>query len=271
MKLQRTLNTARIGWAIWPATGCHQDELRTLAMKIAAYQAPLLPVGSKEAIGLIRRQIDRCESDGIEMLCCPEAILGGLADYSDRLSDIAIDSGGARLGIELGPLESKTVTTIVGFTETVDGSLYNSAAVFQRGSVTGIYRKRHPAINGSVYKAGEELPVFQVNSLTFGILICNDSNFHEDATLLVSKGARVLFIPSNNGLPYDRSRVDEDARRVDINLARVNGVAVVRADVAGRANGLVSYGATEIVNRQGKVIASAMEPQEDLLVWELRL
>jgi predicted amidohydrolase len=240
-------------------------------MKIAAYQAPLLPVGSKEAIGLIRRQIDRCESDAIGILCCPEAILGGLADHSDRPSDIAIDAAGGQLEVELEPLKSKTVTTIVGFTETVDGSLYNSAAVFHRGSVTGIYRKRHPAINRSVYKAGEELSVFQVSSLTFGILICNDSNFSEDAALLVSKGARVLFIPTNNGLPYDRSRVDEDARRVDISLAKENGVAVVRADVAGKVNGLVSYGSSEIINAQGRVVASAMELEEDLLVWELPL
>jgi predicted amidohydrolase len=240
-------------------------------MKIAAYQAPPLPVGSKEAIGLIRRQIDRCESDGIEILCCPEAILGGLADYSDRPANIAIDAAGGQLEVELELLESKTVTTIVGFTEAVDGSLFNSAAVFHRGSVTGIYRKRHPAINRSVYKAGQELSVFQVNSLTFGILICNDSNFSEDAALLVSKGATVLFIPTNNGLPYDRSRVDRDARRVDISLAKKNGVAIVRADVAGKVNGLVSYGSSEIVDAQGKVVASGMELEEDLLAWELPL
>ena len=41
-------------------------------MKVAAYQAPLLKSGSMEAVGLIKTQI--------EILCCPEAILGGLAD-----------------------------------------------------------------------------------------------------------------------------------------------------------------------------------------------
>lgn len=59
-------------------------------MKVAAYQAPLLPGGSSEAIGLIREQVERCEAEGVEILCCPEAVLGGLADYAARPADIAI-------------------------------------------------------------------------------------------------------------------------------------------------------------------------------------
>jgi hypothetical protein len=42
-------------------------------MKIAAYQAPLDAINSIEnVLRLIREQIDRCESDGVEILCCPE-------------------------------------------------------------------------------------------------------------------------------------------------------------------------------------------------------
>jgi predicted amidohydrolase len=55
-------------------------------------------------------------------------------------------------------MASDTVTTILGFTE-LDraGDLYNSAAVFSRGFVVGLYRKLHPAINTSVCKAGHEM------------------------------------------------------------------------------------------------------------------
>lgn len=54
-------------------------------MKVAAYQAPLLPAGSmNRALRLIRGQITRCESAGVEILCCPEAVLGGLADYASH-------------------------------------------------------------------------------------------------------------------------------------------------------------------------------------------
>src|SRR4051794_20929519 len=49
-------------------------------MRVAAYQCPLLPLGSMGAIELMRRQVKACESQGISILCGPEAVLGGLAD-----------------------------------------------------------------------------------------------------------------------------------------------------------------------------------------------
>ena len=93
-----------------------------------------------DALGGIRKQIERCEAEQVSILCCPEAILGGLADYAEKPREFAICAG--RLNAVLAPLASDTVTSIVGFTELVDdGRIYNSAAVFRHGSVVGIYRK----------------------------------------------------------------------------------------------------------------------------------
>jgi predicted amidohydrolase len=146
-------------------------------MKVAAYQAPLLPGGSMAALQLIRDRVKWCETEDVDILCCPEAVLGGLADDVERPADIAIDVKSGQLAALLAPLGSRSVTAIVGFTETAGaGKLYNSAAVFRDGRVVGIYRKRHPAIRRSVYSAGDESPIFTVGSLSFGIMICNDSN-----------------------------------------------------------------------------------------------
>jgi predicted amidohydrolase len=104
-----------------------------------------------EALALIREQVDRCESAGVDILCCPGGILGGLADYAPRPADIAIDVAAGDLDERLAPLASARVTTILGFTEIDrEGRLFNAAAVFQRGSVAGVYRKWHPAINRSI-------------------------------------------------------------------------------------------------------------------------
>jgi 5-aminopentanamidase len=116
-------------------------------MKVAAYQAPLLCAGSPAAIELIREQVRRCESEGVSILCCPEGILGGLADYSDNPSEFAIRTDNGQLDKVLMALASDTVTSIVGFTELADDNqLYNAAAVFHRCRASGLYRKLHPAI-----------------------------------------------------------------------------------------------------------------------------
>jgi len=239
-------------------------------MKVAAYHAPLLPGGSMEALNLIRDRVTWCETSGVDILCCPEAVLGGLADDAECPADIAIDVASGQLEALLAPLASKSVTAIVGFTETVgSGVLYNAAAVFHDGKVAGIYRKRHPAIRRSVYSAGDQSPVFTVGRLSFGIMICNDSNFPELAALMAGRGARVIFVPSNNGLPAERADVVAVSRAVDVARARDNQVMIVRADVAGRTADRVSFGSSAIVDARGTVLRAGAALGEDMLVVEV--
>lgn len=243
-------------------------------MKVAAYQAPLLAAGSMDALDLIRKRVKWCEAEGVRILCCPEAILGGLADYAEHPNQLAIaaGAGNGQLDSALASLTSDTVTTIVGFTELADGGrLYNSAAVFQRGSVVGLYRKLHPAINRSNYEAGREVPIFQVEELTFGIVICNDSKYPELARFMAAQGATALFVPTNNALPLTRAHWDlaSEARNVDIATAVENSMWIIRADVAGRSDELVSYGASGIVDAGGIVLRSARRLRAELVVADI--
>jgi predicted amidohydrolase len=239
-------------------------------MKVAAYQSPLLPAGSLDALALIRNQVHRCEAEGVTLLCCPEAILGGLADNAEHPTQFAIPA--ARLEAALQPLASNTVTTIVGFTEQAEsGQLYNAAAVFHRGSVIGLYRKLYPAIRRSVYEPGRKTSVFHVEGLTFGILICNDSNHCEPARRMAAQGAAALFVPTNNALPPSKAGAElaAEARSVDIARAIDNHNWVIRADVAGRLGELASHGSSGIVDPDGAVVQSAQPLTTDLLIAEI--
>lgn len=229
-------------------------------MKVAAYQAPLLAAGSMDALDLMRERVAWCEVEGVSILCCPEAILGGLADYSGNPAGFAIRTDDARLDSVLAPLASNTVTSIVGFTELAsNGEIFNAAAVFHRGRVAGVYRKLHPAIRRSVYAAGTQTPMFRVGELTFGVVVCNDSNYPEPARLIAAQGATALFIPTNNGLPSERacSELVEEARNADIAKAVENTIWVIRADVAGQNGELRSYGSSGIVDPDGNVLRQA--------------
>lgn len=239
-------------------------------MRVAAFQSPVLTQNRLEVIELIRRRVRQCEANGISVLCCAEAILGGLADFNDNPSRLAIQT--VQLASVLMPLASETVTSILGFTELGgDGALYNAAAVFQRGCVTGVYRKIHPAIRRSLYAAGCETPVFRAGELTFGIVICNDSNYLDLAGRMKAQGAMALFIPTNNSLPNERASLalNASARSTDILLATENRTWVIRADVVGRNSTLTSFGCSEIVTPQGKVVQEARLHEPDLLVADI--
>jgi 5-aminopentanamidase len=223
-----------------------------------------------EALEFIRARVKWCESEGVDILCCPEAVLGGLADDAECPADIAIDVESGQLEVLLAPLASKSVTAIVGFTEIADaGKLYNAAAVFHDGRVVGLYRKRHPAIRSSVYSAGDQSPVFTAGRLSYGIMICNDSNHPELAAEMVARGARAIFVPSNNGLRPDKADVVALSRAVDIARARDNEIMIIRADVAGRTADRVSFGSSAIVDARGTVVRAGEILSEDILVADL--
>lgn len=238
-------------------------------MRIAAFQAPLLRAGSFEALALIAERVRQCESDGVALLCCPEAILGGLADDAPNPHAFALDVASGQLEQQLASLASDSVTTVVGFTERDGVSLFNAAAIFHCGRVVGVYRKHHPAIRTSIYAAGTTAPVFAIAGLTFGVLLCNDSNYREPADSLVARGATLLLVPSNNGLPASKANVVDASRNADIALATKHAVWVVRADVVGANGVLVSFGSSAIVAPGGHVVACAAEPTSGFLVADV--
>lgn len=137
--------------------------------------------------------------------------------------------------------------------------------------MTGIYRKLHPAIRRSVYAAGAETPVFAADGLTFGIVICNDSNFAEPARRMAALGAAVLFVPTSNALapPHHPGRIADEARAVDVARAVELGLWIVRADVAGRADARVSHGSSAIIDPAGRVVRAARPLAEELLIAEI--
>jgi hypothetical protein len=43
-----------------------------------------------DAFDLIQSRVRWCEAEGVTILCCPEAVLGGLADYNEHPCRFAI-------------------------------------------------------------------------------------------------------------------------------------------------------------------------------------
>lgn len=240
-------------------------------MKIAAYQAPLLPAGSLQGLDTIKEELRWCEASGVDLLCCPEAILGGLADNDAAPRDFALRFDNGQLADTLAPLASRSVTTVIGFTEaTEEGDLYNSAAVLERGQIAGIYRKRHPAIRHSIYQPGKDSPIFTVNGVRLGILICNDSNFPDLASELTRAGAELVLIPTNNALrPEIAADVLAATRRVDVALAAANRIPIIRADVVGRSANLLSLGSSALTDARGATQIVLRPLEEGLLIRSL--
>lgn len=241
-------------------------------MKIAAYQAPYLTFGSMAAIELIREQLAVCESEGVEMLCCPEAVIGGLAHEADGElpADIALGVASGELAATVAPLLDSPVTAIIGFTERDSaGSVFNSAAVLSEGRVAGVYRKVYPGYRTAIH-AGEVLPVFHHHSTPYGIVICNDLWYVEPARVMAAAGAAIIFVPTNSGHPHEVTPSFR-ARGENLPIARAveNTTTVVVADIAGVQGSRVAHGFSCIIDPDGVVLARAEPLAEALLIADV--
>lgn len=156
------------------------------------------------AVELIGEQLTVCEARGVEMLCCPEAVIGGLARESDGESpaDVALGVADGELAAVLAPVLDSAVTVIVGFTERDPSARVFNAAAILRGGVAAVYRKVYPGYR-TMIDAGQSLPVFDHRSTPFGVAICNDLWYVEPARVLAAAGTAMLFVPTNSGHPRE--------------------------------------------------------------------
>ena len=83
-------------------------------MKVVAHHVPLSATSSFDVLSMLQEQVRWCEARGVEILCCPEAVLCSLADYANASRDVAIGVAGGQLQRLLAPLTSDTVATLWG-------------------------------------------------------------------------------------------------------------------------------------------------------------
>ena len=158
-------------------------------MRVAAYQAPYRPFPARSGAELVAAYLDRAQVEGVEIVCCPEALIGELANESDgdTPATVALSVADGELDDAIAPLLGWDLTIVVGFTERgTDGRLHNAAAVISDSKVSGIYRKTYPGRSACV--AGTELPIFHHRDVPFGVLICNDAHYIEPARVLAARG-----------------------------------------------------------------------------------
>src|SRR5436190_20887684 len=81
-----------------------------------------------------------------------------------------------------------------------------------------------------------------------------------------------MFVHTNNSLPPTKGEPGRVAETMNVDIARAieNGVSVIRADVAGRTECLVSYGASGIVDRDGMVLQSARQLDVDFIMADIK-
>ena len=202
---------------------------------------------------------ERAAQRGVEILCFPECASTGFEWLSRRNAAAKVHTEpvpGPMVRRFAAMAREKDMYIIFGMVERLRNSrrIYNTAFVV--GPQEGYMGRHRKVFSEKVFEDGIEAPVFDTRYGRIGIFICADMRSPELARLLVLKGARVLFQPTNyfhaDGADIRRRYLGkctaQRARAMD------NGVHLVIAN-AGRP---------EYVNNSRIVAPNSQGPEEQL-------
>jgi predicted amidohydrolase len=157
------------------------------------------------------------------------------------------------------------------------GQYYNSAVVLdRRGQVVGVYRKTHVPLMAApedratyernYFRPGDDLPIFQLDCATLGVLICYDRHFPEAWRTLALRGAEIVAVPTG-ARSWNRSWRSGIWEALLRTMAYVNGVFVLGVNRAGIEERTTYTGDSMLVSPVGgQILQRAQEGAIDCVV-----
>jgi beta-ureidopropionase len=134
-----------------------------------------------------------------------------------------------------------------------EGDYYSSAAVLDAdGSLAGVYRRLHRDTSADVHEdwlsTGDDIPVFETEVGTLGVMVGHDRHFPEESRILGLHGAEVICCPSAAwGDHYETWELELRAHTV------AQGVFLAAANRTGQNGDLSFYGESFIIDPRGRV------------------
>jgi predicted amidohydrolase len=240
-------------------------------VKVAGCQVPDVQNNLDRTIAIVRTRTLEAQQLGATLTTFPECFLQGYEVDSSHVSTTAIDLSSAGFAEILRVLSDLDPTIVLGLIERDAGGYYNSAVVLRRGRLLARYRKKHLLESErSVFSAGKESPVVDVDGLLISVNICYDLQFSDAALNTVRSGAQMLACPCNNMLRSESAeRWKWKHNEIRAERARESNVWLVSADVTGERDGRISYGPTAVIAPNGNVLSQVPLLSEGIAFAEI--
>ena len=252
--------------------------------KVAAIQMKISSSSKEENIAHASDLLDKCSGTRARVMCLPELFSTPYFAVADTVEtfELAETIPGPTTDT-LARMAKKLNTYIAGSIferDELEHLHYNCAFLIDpEGALVGKYRKMHIPfvhykdlyLNEKYYFRPGDLgfPVFPVDKLKVGMLICYDRSFPEAWRCLALKGAELVMVPTaSSGLRRETWEVGLRAKAVE------NHLFVIGCNRVGEENfypgtPLSFYGNSLIAGPQGNILAQAGSDDEEIVSAEL--
>jgi len=183
------------------------ETVKVAAVQICGYDKTDSPRPEYHPAEAMIPYIQRAAKDGAQLVVFPEYVLGHIRVPGEETRVISRAAAAQRIYVIVGCWEQYD-----------DGTFANTALLFdRRGEIAGKYHKTHAAVDRFegeppwskppsgkdkqwflrndpewIMQRGNELPIFELDFGTIGILTCYDGWFPESFRVLSLKGAEVI-------------------------------------------------------------------------------
>lgn len=239
-------------------------------IRVAAYQATPKTSFSqrKEQISIA---LTKADQNQVDFLCFPEGFLTGYYEDKDEAIQSSLSISDTSFQAWLLELSDFNVTAVIGFNEREGDHVFDSAAVIEKGHLLGVQRKHY--LYHDYFTSSNDFNTFQSKGVTFGVVICLDSNYFEPSRILALQGATILFTPMCNKVALNHPFVERPPYYSHfIARSHENRCWLVGADWIWPNDGKMTCpGHSVIYDPDGREIARSSEGQEQFIMTEIPL
>ncbi|MEO0071363.1 MAG: nitrilase-related carbon-nitrogen hydrolase [candidate division WOR-3 bacterium] len=235
-------------------------------MVVGVFQFAPKPKAIEENLTRIIRRLTDIKAD---LVVLPELCLTGymfssreeVCKYAQKVPD------GPVLSVLLDFCSRRNMNLVLGIPELAENRVFNSAILLTATGNIHLYRKVHLfGDEKELFDPGDlPFPVFQIDGVKIGMLVCFDYFFPEGARSLALRGAQIVCHPANLILKY--------AQTMTITRSLENRVFWLLANRIGteELNGkqLSFTGESQIVAPDGSLLVRAQPDVEELLLVDI--
>lgn len=237
-------------------------------VKIASCQlTPAFEINARKA--QINDVLLKCEAECMDFICFPEGFLTGYYAQETLARKHSLEIGEAAFTEWLELFKISTATIIVGFNEREGSHIFDSAVIIENGKLLGVQRKHY--LYHEYFTPGASFSPFSSKGITFGVVICLDTNYFEPSRLLALQGATILFSPMCNRVALDHPYAKRPPYYSQfVARSHENRCWLITADWVLTSDGnSICPGHSSIYDPDGREMARSREGNEDILVIDI--
>ena len=240
-------------------------------VRIAAVVFNSLVNQTRQNLARMIQWIRLAKKQGADLICFPELNITGYTTRPDIKNSAEPIPGFISHSIQQMAVEEQ-MTILAGMAERdAKQRIFASHIVVTPRGIAGVYRKVHISPpERAVFSSGNNVTLFNLHGIKFGIQLCYDAHFPELSTRMAVEGVDVIFMPHASPRGTPEQKLNSWLRHLTAR-AFDNSTFIVACNQNGdNQKDLQFPGIAVAINPSGEILGKNVSGQDGLIIADLK-